>query len=107
MKDRVLNPYWGRLPTEKIAEGMNVARANAARLAADGRMMFEAQRYETAGALAILAIEEFGKLSLLRELALAADDREAKDAWRKLRSHTAKNAMWIFPELVARGARRL
>ena len=107
MKDRVLNPYWGKLPPDKIAEGMNVARKNAARLASDARTMFEAQQHETAAALAILAIEESGKVSILRELALATDDREAKDSWKRLRSHTAKNAMWIFPELVGRGARRL
>jgi hypothetical protein len=47
MKERVLNPYWGKLPPDKIAEGMNVARANAARLASDAHMMFEARRYET------------------------------------------------------------
>ena len=68
--------------------------------------MLEARRYETAAALAILAIEESGKISLLRELALATDDRDAKDSWKRLRSHTAKNAMWIFPELVARDPRR-
>lgn len=107
MKERVLYPYWGTLSSEKIAEGMNVARENAARLATDARTMFEARRFETAAALAILAIEESGKVSLLRELALATDDREAKDCWERLRSHTARNAIWIFPELVARGARRL
>ena len=107
MKERVLNPYWGKLPPAKIAEGMNVARRNAARLASDARAMFEARHYETAAALAILAIEEAGKISILRELALATDDREAKESWKRLRSNTAKNAMWIFPELVGRGARRL
>lgn len=107
MKDRVLNRYWGRLPPDKIADGMNVARRNAARLASDARTMLEARRYETAAALAILAIEESGKISILRGLALATDDREAKDIWKRLRSHTAKNALWIFPELVGRGARRL
>ncbi len=107
MKERVLSPYWGKLPPDKIAEGMNIARRNASRLASDARTMFEARHYETAAALAILAIEESGKVSILRELALATDDREAKDSWKRLRSHTAKNAMWIFPELVGRGARRL
>lgn len=107
MKQGLLNPYWGRLPADKIAEGMNVARTNAARLAADARMMLDGQRYETAAALAILSIEEAGKESLLRELALATDDPGAKECWKRLRSHSAKNAMWIFPELVGRGARLL
>ena len=107
MKERLLNPYVGRLSAEKVAEGMNVARANAARLASDARTMLEMGRLETAAALAILAIEESGKVSLLRQLALARDEREAKDTWKQLRSHTAKNAMWVFPEFVAHGARRL
>jgi AbiV family abortive infection protein len=107
MKERVLNAYWGRLSPDKIAEGMNVARINAVRLASDARTMFEMRRYETAGALAILSIEESGKISILRELAIATDASEVKQGWKRLRSHTAKNTMWIFPELVAAGARRL
>lgn len=107
MKDRLINPYSGQLTPDKIAEGINITQANAVRLASDARMMLDARRYETAAALAILAIEESGKDSLLRELALAANDDEAKKCWRRLRSHTAKNAIWIFPELVGRGARRL
>ena len=105
--ERLLNPYWGKLAADKIAEGINIARANAARLAADARTMLAAGRNETAAALAILSIEESGKDSLLRELALAENERDARGCWKRLRSHTAKNAMWIFPELVARGARRL
>lgn len=107
MSERLLNPYWGRLSAEKIAEGMNVARANAARLATDARTMLDAGRKETAAALAILSIEEAGKTSLLRELVLVTEERGAKQCWKRLRSHTAKNAMWIFPQLVSRGARHL
>ena len=107
MSEDLLNPYWDRLAADQIAEGMNVARANASRLAADARIMLDAGRHETAAALAILSIEESGKDALLRDLALAQNAKEAKECWNRLRSHTAQNAMWIFSELLARGARRL
>jgi hypothetical protein len=44
-------------------------------------------------ALAILAIEEAGKISILRRLAVALADIEVSDVWKEYRSHTSKNVM--------------
>jgi len=102
-----LDQYKARLSPAEIAAGMTAARRNAARLAQDARALLDANRFPTAAALAALSIEESGKTTILRQLALARTDEETREAWRDYRSHTRKNAAWIVPELVARGARSL
>ena len=61
--------------------------------------------YPSACSLAILAIEEAGKLSLLRMVLLSREPEKLKKAWRAYRDHKAKNAQWIVPDLVRGGAR--
>jgi AbiV family abortive infection protein len=102
-----LDAYKGRLDAAQIAEGMNAACKNSNRLLADAAFLFEARRYPSAIGTAILAIEEAGKISILRRLAIALNDRECVEAWKEYRSHTSKNAMWAFPSLLASGARSL
>jgi len=102
-----LNPYAGPLSTTEVAAGIAAAQANAARLIADAKTLFAAERYPTAAALAILAMEERGKVTILRRLLMLSDPRELKEAWRDYRSHKAKNSGWIIPTLVADGARTL
>ena len=104
---RLLSPYSGQLTSEQIADGMNAARTNAARLLSDAEFLFEKSRFPSAASMAILAIEEAGKCTLLRQLALAKTEDERREAWRAYRSHTKKNIAWILPELVAKGARHL
>ena len=86
---------------------MNAAGVNANRLADDASALLDACRIPSALALAILAIEEAGKISILRGLAVAITDSEISNAWKKFRSHTSKNVMWMLPSLVAAGARKL
>jgi AbiV family abortive infection protein len=52
-------------------------------------------------------VEESGKLSILRGLAVAKSDEQLKDAWREYRTHTAKNRLWPVVELIKKGARKL
>jgi AbiV family abortive infection protein len=63
--------YSGPLDALKVAEGINAANRNAQRLATDARILLDVKRYPTAAALAALSIEEGGKSSILRGLALA------------------------------------
>lgn len=91
----------------QIAAGMNAAQENAIQLLEDAELLFNSSRYPRATSLAILSIEESGKVSILRELALAKGATEVKKIWQSYRSHTKKNASWILPELVSRGARKL
>jgi len=102
-----LDQYKDNLDASKIAEGMNAANSNAVRLAEDAELLFENGRFPSALSIAILSIEESGKCFILRELAIARDGKELKEAWKRYRSHTSKNVMWTFPELAFSGGRSL
>lgn len=102
-----LNAFRGQLKPAQIAEGINAANTNAMQLTTDAELLFAAGSYSTASSIAILAIEEAGKTSILRSLALARTDSEANSIWKEYRTHTYKNASWILPELLANGARKL
>ena len=102
-----LNAYRGKLSAAEVAKGMTVAGRNARRLADDAATLLAAGSFPTAASLAALEIEEAGKPSILRALALARNDAEIKDEWRAYRSHANKNVTWILPELAAAGARKL
>ena len=107
MARRRLDQYAGRLSPAEIAAGMNAAAANARRLVEDAKRLLEKSRFPTALSLAVLSIEESGKVTILRSLALARDQKELSETWREYRCHTQKNRMWPFVEMVAKGARRL
>ena len=102
-----LNAYRGRLSAAQVAAGMNAAAKNACRLAEDAATLLAAGRFPTAASIATLAIEETGKISILRTLALATSDAETAEAWKHYRSHTRKNVAWLLPQLLAAGARKL
>lgn len=90
----------GTLSAAQIAEGINLAMINAARLIEDAEILFERKRFPSAAALAILAIEEGGKGSILRGLAIIQDDDALrKRSWRDYRKHTKKNVGWLAPYL--------
>lgn len=105
--DKKLNSYKGKLSPKQIAEGINVANKNSYRLARDAEFLCNAGKYPSAASLAILSIEESGKVSILRQMALARNDKEVAESWKDYRSHTKKNVTWLMPELFAKGARRL
>jgi AbiV family abortive infection protein len=100
-------PYRGRLSPKQVAEGMNASARNASRLVEDAGILLEAKRYPSATSLAILAIEEAGKLPILRALAVAKTGEALKDGWKSYRSHQTKNVMWLFPLFVLSGVRNL
>jgi AbiV family abortive infection protein len=95
-----LRPYRGPLTDEQIAHGMNLAEANAKALVADADALFKADRVGRGFALAVLAIEEAGKVHLLRGLGAAETDAMRRHIWNRLRKHTSKSLMWPFPEAV-------
>lgn len=102
----LLKPYRGPLTLAQIADGMNFATANAARLANDACLLLENGRWPTAASVAALSIEESGKVVILRRFLLASKD-EVGGLWKEYRSHTKKNLNWIAPDLVAKGARSI
>lgn len=90
--DDKLPQYSGPLPPDKIAWGMSIASKNAMRLVLDAKLLLENERYPSAASIALLAIEEAGKLEILRRLSTAQNENEIKDCWKAYRSHTRKNA---------------
>ena len=102
-----LPQYRSGLTSAQTAEGMNRALRNAARLAYDADILYQQGRIPSAVALSILSIEESGKVSLLRQMALATDVKEVHTIWKAYRSHTKKNVLWTFGEMVRNGARTL
>ena len=107
MSPKHLNSYKGKLNPSQIAEGINIAERNARRLLEDAQILLDAHRYPTAASVAILSIEESGKKSILRQLALVETDAEVSRTWKEYRSHTKKNVLWLMPQLVMEGARQL
>jgi AbiV family abortive infection protein len=107
MAGRKLAQYKGGMTSAQIAAGMNAATANATRLLGDAKLLLKQKRYPGAVALAILSIEESGKVSILRELALARDQSELSDRWREYRTHIKKNVLWPFLERAMQGASKL
>jgi len=106
-KTKGLTQYHGPLTPAQAATGIQAAIQNACDLLSDAELLLENKRWQRAAALAILSIEEMGKVEILRSLLLARDERELKESWIRYRSHTKKNVLWIFPQLVANGARKL
>ena len=107
MPKKKLSQYRGTLTPAQIAEGMNAANRNARRLADDARALFDLHRYPTASSIAVLSIEESGKVSILRHFAMARDLPNCRRIWQDYRNHRSKNVAWILPDLVAAGARDL
>ena len=99
--------YTGDLDATQIADGMNAARRNARRLADDAKLLLDAERFPTAAALAVLSIEETGKIGILRHLAFLPEMVDRRKIWKDYRSHRSKNVAWIRPSLFANGARDL
>ncbi len=85
-----LPQYKGCLTAAQIADGMNAAIQNAKRLFNSARILFEHEDYPSSVSLAVLAIEEAGKCSILRSLALAKDCISLKEAWKEYRTHVKK-----------------
>lgn len=102
-----LNQYKDRLSHAQIAEGMNAAIDNAKRLANAASLLLQKEDYALAASIAALSIEESGKRTVLRSLAVARNDQDVAQCWREYRSHTKKNVLWPLLQMFAEGARRL
>lgn len=101
-----LQSYTGELSPAEIANGIAAAQANATRLIEDAKLLADAGRNPSAAALAILAIEERGKVIILKRMAIIPEDK-LKETWRDYRNHRAKNAGWIIPLILGGGGRTL
>ena len=86
---------------------MNASLRNARRLYEDASLLYENERYPSSLGLSCLSIEEAGKTTVLRGLICISDPAEIKKVWREFRSHEAKAAHWIVPNIILRGGQHL
>ncbi|MDQ5934162.1 MAG: hypothetical protein QG574_1460 [Cyanobacteriota bacterium erpe_2018_sw_21hr_WHONDRS-SW48-000092_B_bin.40] len=101
--EKLSNTYNGNLTDKQIAEGINACKKNGRQLVSDAQILYDHKRYSSAIALAILAIEEFGKEPILRKFAgIAAGDSTSK-LWNQLRSHKDKNSHWKITDFLKEG----
>ncbi|MCH8261430.1 MAG: AbiV family abortive infection protein [Proteobacteria bacterium] len=107
MAKKKLDQYKGALSASEIAEGINAAIQNAVRLLEDAQILLKNKRFPSAASLATLSIEESGKISILRALSVARNDKDIKESWKEYRTHTKKNTQWIVTDLVQSGAKKL
>src|SRR5260221_5909890 len=77
-KQKPLTQFVGALAPQQVADGMNAAGRNAKRLYEDAELLFNASRFASACALAVLSIEEAGKVSVLRGISTASGEKELK-----------------------------
>lgn len=88
---KTIEQYSGALNLAQIAAGMNHCQDNAKRLLRSAKALYKIKDYATAVSLAVLAIEEAGKTSILRGMVMAVDDAEMRKGWKEFRSHCQKN----------------
>lgn len=86
----------GRLTVAQISAGMNHCQNSAKRLLNAARILYKAGDWATSVSLAVLAIEEAGKLSILRRMVMAVDEDEVRQCWKDFRSHCCKNGQAKF-----------
>lgn len=89
--------YSGPLTKEQAEKGIRAAINNSRALLSDAQLLLENGRCERAGALAILALEEIGKVIVVRLIYESRDEKQLKLNWRDYRSHKRKNFSWLLP----------
>lgn len=85
-----------RVTSEEALALMSIFTDTAAGLVADARLLLDYRRRERAAGLAILALEELGKIRLVVAL-LDADERSLVVAWRNLFKHASKHIQILSP----------
>ena len=83
--------HWGSLSAEKVAEGVNAAFRNAQELYDEAEILFKQGRFARAASLAVLSIEEVGKVFLLPLLLTTTNKQDLRLIWKGYRNHKHKN----------------
>lgn len=95
------------LDIESIVDGMIACADNSRKLASDAGRLYARRRYSTAGALAIMSLEESGKVLLL-SVALSETLKGGKPDWngfwKAWHSHKLKDMAASVMDLGARGS---
>jgi len=84
--------HWGALTPKEVARGIEVALQNAQELFEEAQLLFVHKHYARASSLAILSIEETGKVFLLPLLLTTSNGKHHRMIWKGLRDHKQKNS---------------
>lgn len=95
------NQYKNCITIEDARHGIVTTLNNAKELLEDATLLLNNERHPRAVALAILAIEEYGKIEKIKNLLISG--QFVSKSWKEVRSHTSKNFMWQFPIIKALG----
>jgi AbiV family abortive infection protein len=93
--------YNGTITLEEASQGIALAIDNSKLLLKDARLLFDNHSYPRAIALSVLAIEEAGKVYMIKNLLLST--QRIHSLWKELRNHKSKNFHWVFPMLKRMG----
>lgn len=69
---------------------------NAQSLSFDALLLKEHNRLSRSISLAVLAIEEIGKMEIVRRIFRCKDSNQRAKLWNDFRNHKAKNNQWVF-----------
>lgn len=85
--------YEGSLSLEEISKGITCCLENAAALFIDAEILFKAKRYPRSLSLLLTAIQEVGKVTILKEMIMISidDTKSWKKLWGKFKSHSDKD----------------
>ena len=95
------------LGSDSIIDGMIACAANSKKLAADANRLYARRRYSTAAALAIMSLEESGKVLLLSVAlseTLRGNSPDWNEFWKAWRSHKLKDMSASVLDLGVHGA---
>lgn len=87
--------YSGCLTTVQVEEGVRLAQENAVRLLESARMLLRAGDTPTAMSLSILALEEHGKIEILKKIGNSRNSDEIKSGWQQYRDHKSKTYEFV------------
>ena len=96
-KSPISNKYNSPISIDDAARGIKAAVLNGKDLLNDAQLLFDNERYARAMSLAILAIEEIGKVEIIKNLLLSK--QKVASIWKDVRDHKSKNIIWQFPIL--------
>ena len=102
-----LNRYNGKLSLQQIVEGINIVMNNARNLYLDAVLLLENGRFPRAASLAILSLEECGKATILRMMALTDNQNEIDTLWKDFSRHHSKNVPAAFVNRLLAGDRSI
>ena len=91
----VMPRYNGTLTQEQVAEGVRLSQDNAVRLLNSARLLLHDGDAPTAMSLAILALEENGKVEILHKIGSASNSEDIKKYWREYRDHKSKTSAFL------------